>query len=197
MTWARSRFVSVPSVQALSRNLAMLKTHPNICRESRAVQHTSSSLPVRLAAFVVKDDDLGFEDDVLGAYEIELDDAEFIMRPREAIPMTLQLLEADDSGFINDMKAMSRAVRLCCCRISSLQMNACDALLWEGPSEDLSHWAMPTELQSGRCCSMACVLTILAVHPAGAQADEEAEAACARREEEEGRQEGPQSGGLR
>ena len=77
------------------------------------------STPVRVclfslvAAFVVKDDDLGFEDDVLGAYEIELDDAEFIMRPREAIPMTLQLLEADDSGFINDMKAMSRAVRCC------------------------------------------------------------------------------------
>jgi hypothetical protein len=62
------------------------------------------------AAFVVKDDDLGFEDDVLGAFEIELDDAEFIMRPRETIPLTLQLLEADDSGFINDMKAMSRAV---------------------------------------------------------------------------------------
>jgi hypothetical protein len=67
---------------------------------------------VLLAAFVVKDDDLGFEDDVLGAYEIELDDAEFIMKPRETIPMTLQLLEADDSGFINDMKAMSRAVRI-------------------------------------------------------------------------------------
>ena len=75
-----------------------------------------------VAAFVVKDDDLGFEDDVLGAYEIELDDAEFIMRPREAIPMTLQLLEADDSGFINDMKAMSRAVRFCFRHILVLQM---------------------------------------------------------------------------
>lgn len=65
------------------------------------------------AAFVVKDDDLGFEDDVLGAYEIELDDAEFIMKPRETIPLTLQLLEADDQGFINDVKAFSRMVGHC------------------------------------------------------------------------------------
>ncbi len=85
------------------------------------MQHTSVTLFLfRVAAFVVKDDDLGFEDDVLGAYEIELDDAEFIMRPREAIPMTLQLLEADDSGFINDMKAMSRAVRFWHCHCHNL-----------------------------------------------------------------------------
>jgi hypothetical protein len=92
-------------------------------------------LPISLvAAFVVKDDDLGFEDDVLGAYEIELDDAEFIMRPRETIPLTLQLLEADDSGFINDMKAMSRAVRrerLCSTFCSQIATSAaCTPLLW-------------------------------------------------------------------
>lgn len=96
------------------------------------MQHTRESLPLLRAAFVVKDDDLGFEDDVLGAYEIELDDAEFIMRPREAIPMTLQLLEADDSGFINDMKAMSRAVRFSG-RRSAPQTSACGALLCKHP----------------------------------------------------------------
>jgi hypothetical protein len=43
---------------------------------------------------------------------------------------------------------------------------------------------------------MTHALNMSAVHPAGAQADEEAEAAGARRQEEKGRQEGPQSGGF-
>lgn len=68
------------------------------------------------AALVVKDDDLGFEDDVLGAYELPLDDvnAEFMRKPREEITMTVQLVEADSAGFVSDMKAFSRAVRRCC-----------------------------------------------------------------------------------
>jgi C2 domain len=104
-------------IKPLKCNAAMLKLTPTyiISRDAGV-----SLLLFPVAAFVVKDDDLGFEDDVLGAYEIELDDAEFIMRPREAIPMTLQLLEADDSGFINDMKAMSRAVRTCFYHVSAL-----------------------------------------------------------------------------
>jgi hypothetical protein len=57
---------------------------------------------------VVKDDDLGFEDDVLGAVELPLDEAEFIIKPRETIPLKLQLQEADSGGFISDFKGAAR-----------------------------------------------------------------------------------------
>ena len=63
------------------------------------------------AALVVKDDDLGFEDDILGAIELPLDEAEFIRKPREWVPVAAQLLEANAAGIVSDAKAFVRAVR--------------------------------------------------------------------------------------
>lgn len=62
------------------------------------------------AALVVKDDDLGFEDDILGAVELPLDEAEFIRKPHEWVPVAAQLLEANAAGIVSDAKAFVRAV---------------------------------------------------------------------------------------
>ena len=54
---------------------------------------------------VVKDDDFGFEDDVLGVGEVDLSDAECIQNPRQTVHMSIRLLPGDSLGNAEDLKA--------------------------------------------------------------------------------------------
>lgn len=56
----------------------------------------------------VKDDDMGFEDDILGAVELPLDEAECCRKPREWVPVQSQLLEANSAGIVSDAKSFLR-----------------------------------------------------------------------------------------
>lgn len=56
----------------------------------------------------VKDDDMGFDDDTLGAVELQLDEAECCRKPREWVPVQAQLLEANSAGIISDAKTLLR-----------------------------------------------------------------------------------------
>ena len=47
---------------------------------------------------IVKDDDFGFEDDVLGGKEIDFATAEFMKRPRETHSLSIKLMPADALG---------------------------------------------------------------------------------------------------
>ena len=56
-------------------------------------------LPISLrAVLVVKDDDFGFNDDVLGVAEIEFATADFIKNPRLAQQFSIKLSPADVLG---------------------------------------------------------------------------------------------------
>jgi hypothetical protein len=54
---------------------------------------------------VVKDDDFGFEDDVLGVAEVDLAEAECIQRPRHPVTMAIKLAPGDSLGNEEDLKA--------------------------------------------------------------------------------------------
>lgn len=55
-----------------------------------------------LAVLIVKDDDFGFEDDVLGVAIIPFDGAQFIDKPRHLQHISLQLLPADALGNVKN-----------------------------------------------------------------------------------------------
>lgn len=61
------------------------------------------ALPLR-AVLVVKDDDLGFEDDVLGVAEIEFSTAQIVKNPRVAHEMRVKLMPGDALGNLMDNK---------------------------------------------------------------------------------------------
>ena len=54
---------------------------------------------------VVKDDDFGFEDDVLGVAEVDLAEAECIQRPRHPVTMAIKLAPGDSLGNEEDLQA--------------------------------------------------------------------------------------------
>ena len=59
---------------------------------------------------VVKDDDFGFEDDVLGVADVDLAEAECIKYPRKAVTMDIQLMPGDSLGNQEDLKARIHAL---------------------------------------------------------------------------------------
>ena len=63
----------------------------------------------RPAVLVIKDDDFGFEDDVLGVAEVDLAEAECIQNPRHPVSMAIKLMPGDSLGNAEDLKARPRA----------------------------------------------------------------------------------------
>ena len=66
------------------------------------------TFPPTPAVLVIKDDDFGFEDDVLGVAEVDLADAECILNPRQPVSMSIKLMPGDSLGNAEDLKARSR-----------------------------------------------------------------------------------------
>ena len=66
------------------------------------------------AVLVVKDDDFGFEDDVLGVAEVDLADAECIQHPRHPVTMAIKLAPGDSLGNEEDPQARNCAVAPVC-----------------------------------------------------------------------------------
>jgi len=66
------------------------------------------TFPATPAVLVIKDDDFGFEDDVLGVAEVDLADAECILNPRQPVSMSIRLMPGDSLGNAEDLKARSR-----------------------------------------------------------------------------------------
>ena len=60
--------------------------------------------PVVGAVLVVKDEDFGFDDDVLGVAEVEFSTSLIIKNPRIVHPLTLRLLPADSLGNVKNAK---------------------------------------------------------------------------------------------
>ena len=56
------------------------------------------------AVVVIKDDDFGFEDDVLGVTEIDFATAQFVKQPRVPQQLSVKLMAGDALGNVADVK---------------------------------------------------------------------------------------------
>ena len=82
------------------------------------------TIPAAPAVLVIKDDDFGFEDDVLGVAEVDLAEAECIQNPRKPVTMAIKLMPGDSLGNAEDLKvrpgawtaALMRDGPVCCHR---------------------------------------------------------------------------------
>ena len=72
------------------------------------ISHALTTLKAR-AVLVIKDDDFGFEDDVLGVAEVDLAEAECIQHPRHPVTMAIKLMPGDSLGNAEDLKARAAA----------------------------------------------------------------------------------------
>ncbi len=113
------------------------------------------TFPPTPAVLVIKDDDFGFEDDVLGVAEVDLADAECILNPRQPVSMSIKLMPGDSLGNAEDLKARSRLGQPRSSAMAGLHFALPNAL---GAANGTCHDWLPSNLiTSTMLASRACV----------------------------------------